>query len=68
MGKMHERGFLINMEKLEVVLRGYGAGREAFQKALLGSEGRGIKGKVTRVTDCTRLKFGGVRSKNVRRL
>lgn len=68
MGKMHERGMLINMDKLEIVLRGYGAGREAFQKALLGSEGKGIKGKVTRVTDSTRLKFGGVRSKNVRRL
>ena len=68
MGKMHERGMLVNMDKLEVVLRGYGPGREAFQKALLGSEGRGIKGKVTRVTDSTRLKFGGVRSKGVRRL
>jgi small subunit ribosomal protein S11 len=68
MGKMHERGMLINMDKLEVVLRGFGAGREAFQKALLGTEGKGIKGKVTRVTDSTRLKFGGVRSKNVRRL
>jgi small subunit ribosomal protein S11 len=68
MGKMHERGMLINMNKLEIVLRGFGAGREAFQKALLGSEGKGIKGKVTRVTDSTRLKFGGVRSKNVRRL
>ena len=68
MGKMHERGMLINMDKLEIVLRGFGAGREAFQKALLGSEGKGIKGKVTRVTDSTRLKFGGVRSKNVRRL
>jgi small subunit ribosomal protein S11 len=68
MGKMHERGMLINMDKLEVVLRGFGAGREAFQKALMGSEGKGIKGKVTRVTDSTRLKFGGVRRKNVRRL
>ena len=68
MGKMHEGGMLLNMEKLEVVMRGFGAGREAFQKALLGTEGRGIKGKVTRVTDSTRLKFGGVRSKNVRRL
>ena len=68
MGKIHERGILINMDKLEVVLRGFGAGREAFQKALLGSEGKGIKGKVTRVTDSTRLKFGGVRSRNVRRL
>ena len=68
MGKMHEKGLLINMDKLEVVMRGFGPGREAFQKALMGTEGKGIKGKVTRVTDSTRLKFGGVRSKNVRRL
>lgn len=53
---------------IEVVLRGYGQGREAFQKALLGSEGRLVKGLVKRVTDNTRLKFGGTRSRAVRRL
>lgn len=53
---------------IEVVLRGYGFGREAFQKALLGSEGRIIKGLVKRVSDNTRLKFGGTRSRAVRRL
>lgn len=53
---------------IEVVLRGYGHGREAFQKALLGSEGRMIKGLVKRVSDATRLKFGGTRSRAVRRL
>lgn len=53
---------------IEVVLRGYGLGREAFQKALLGSEGRVVKGLVKRVTDNTRTKFGGARSRAVRRL
>lgn len=53
---------------IEVVLRGYGQGREAFQKALLGSEGRLVKGLVKKVTDNTRLKFGGTRSRAVRRL
>ena len=53
---------------IEVVLRGYGAGREAFQKALLGTEGQMIKPMVVRVTDATRLKFGGTRSPAVRRL
>jgi len=57
-----------NVERIEVVLRGYGPGREAFQKALLGPEGRLVKPKVVKVTDGTRLKFGGVRSPNVRRL
>ena len=67
-GKIQEKGYLLNMEKLEVILRGFGPGREAFQKALLGPEGKALKGKVTKVSDSTRLKFGGVRSPNVRRL
>lgn len=53
---------------IEVVLRGYGLGREAFQKALLGAEGRMINHLISRVTDGTRLKFGGCRSPQVRRL
>ena len=53
---------------IEVILRGYGPGREAFQKALLGTEGRQIKPYIVRVTDATRLKFGGTRSHKVRRL
>lgn len=57
-----------DVEKIEVLLRGYGSGREAFQKAILGSEGRAISHKVVRVTDGTRLKFGGCRSRQVRRL
>lgn len=59
--KVRDRG-------IEVILRGYGNGREAFTKAMLGSEGRIIKGLVKRVTDGTRLKFGGVRSRATRRL
>ena len=57
-----------NVGRIEVVLRGFGPGREAFQKALLGPEGRFIKSKVVKVTDATRLKFGGTRSPAVRRL
>jgi len=53
---------------IEVILRGYGPGREAFVKALLGAEGRQIKPLIARVTDATRLKFGGTRSHKVRRL
>lgn len=53
---------------IEVILRGYGNGREAFQKAMLGAEGRQLKHLVNKVTDGTRLKFGGTRSRATRRL
>lgn len=59
---------LADVSKIEVVMRGYGPGREAVQKAMLGNEGKLIVKKVTKVTDGTRLKFGGVKSENVRRL
>ncbi|EEH40849.2 hypothetical protein PAAG_02825 [Paracoccidioides lutzii Pb01] len=68
MGKIQEEGHLLNMKRLEVVLRGFGPGREAFTKVLLGPEGKNIRNLVCRVTDASRLKFGGCRSKNVRRL
>ena len=68
MGKIQERGFLMDIKTLEVVLRGYGPGREAFTKILLGDEGKTIRNLVTQVTDATRLKFGGTRSRRVRRL
>ena len=66
--KMVEKGFIHNMQGVELVLRGYGAGREAVVKAIVGSEGRRLKPLIVRVTDSTRLKFGGTKSKNVRRL
>ena len=66
--QMIEKGFVQQVKQLEVVMRGYGPGREAFQKVLLGSEGGLIKPLVSRVTDGTRLKFGGTRSPKVRRL
>lgn len=58
----------VKTRKIEVVLRGYGVGREAFQKAILGSEGKMIRPLIKSVTDSTRLKFGGTRSPAVRRL
>ncbi|EEP78610.1 conserved hypothetical protein [Uncinocarpus reesii 1704] len=68
MAKIQERGFLMDIKQLEVVMRGFGPGREAFTKVLLGPEGKKIRDKVVRVTDATRLKFGGTRSPTVRRL
>ncbi|KAG9248024.1 hypothetical protein BJ878DRAFT_106941 [Calycina marina] len=67
-GRMKERGITDRVEKLEVQLRGFGSGREAVTKALLGSEGRFLRDKVRKVSDATRLKFGGTRSQKPRRL
>ena len=67
-GQIQEKGLLMEIKRLEVVFRDFGPGREAFTKVLLGSEGRNIRGLVSRVTDATRLKFGGTRSRKVRRL
>lgn len=74
MTKMQERGLADMMGApgketgIELVFRGFGQGREAFTKALMSPEGRVLKDFIVRVTDATRLKFGGTRSRNVRRL
>ena len=66
--KLHQMGVVKEIRKLEVVLRGFGAGREAVLKVLLGNEGKMLRGKIIRVADATRIKFGGTRSPNPRRL
>ncbi|KAL8799727.1 MAG: hypothetical protein Q9182_005670 [Xanthomendoza sp. 2 TL-2023] len=68
MGRIQQQGLLAQIQHLEVVLRDFGPGREAMSKILLGSEGRNVRGRVVRVCDSTRLKFGGTRSKKPRRL
>ncbi|KAJ5872444.1 uncharacterized protein N7529_004797 [Penicillium soppii] len=68
MSQIQEKGFLMDIERLEIVFRGFGKGREAFTKVLLGNEGKLLRGLVARVTDSTRLKFGGTRSRHERRL
>lgn len=65
---MQERGMMHDIQKLEVVMRGFGAGREAVTKAILGAEGRNIRDKISAVLDATRLKIGGNRSPKPRRL
>ena len=56
------------IRQLEVVLRDFGPGREAVTKILLGGEGKALRGRIVRVMDATRLKFGGTRSQKPRRL
>lgn len=53
---------------LEIVLKGYGQGRDALQKALLASEGQQIRPFVSKLTDKTPVKIGGTRAKKARRL
>jgi small subunit ribosomal protein S11 len=65
---LHQRGWVSKINQLEVSLRGFGAGREAVVKVLLGNEGRLLRSKIVKVSDSTRLKIGGTRSKNKRRL
>lgn len=68
LGQIYEGGLLKEIQRLEVVLRGFGVGREAVTKALLGAEGRILRPKIRKVTDATRVKFGGTRSRKPRRL
>ncbi|QLQ80884.1 hypothetical protein HG537_0E02390 [Torulaspora globosa] len=53
---------------IEIVMREFGKGRAAFVAALNGKEGAAIRSHVTRISDRTPLKFGGVRAPRVRRL
>lgn len=53
---------------LEIVMSQFGKGREAFLNALNGAEGNKIRRHVTRVTDNTKIKFGGVRPPRARRV
>jgi small subunit ribosomal protein S11 len=68
LGQIQEKGLLLDIQRIELVFRGFGPGRDAFVKVLLGNEGRNIRGLITSVTDSTRIKFGGARSRKVRRL
>jgi ribosomal protein S11 len=70
---VQERGYLNpdtpnQIYQLDLIFRGYGDGRMAFQTALLGVEGRFIRNRITRVFDGTRLKIGGNRAPKPRRL
>lgn len=66
--QIQEKGMLRDIKKLDVIMRGFGAGREAVTKVLLGSEGRNIRDRISSVKDATRLKIGGNRSPKPRRL
>ncbi|WYZ42641.1 hypothetical protein EsH8_VI_000340 [Colletotrichum jinshuiense] len=66
--RLNYAGWHKKINKLEVVLRGFGVGRDAAVKVLMAPEGKLWRNKVIRVADSTRLKFGGTKSKNPRRV
>ena len=68
MNRIKDKGLMPQIKKIELVYRGFGAGREAVTKAILGAEGKRIRPLIVKLSDSTRLKFGGVRSKKPRRL
>ncbi|RSL77794.1 hypothetical protein CEP51_008779 [Fusarium floridanum] len=61
-------GWPMKINRLEVVLRGFGQGREAALKVLMSPEGKVLRDKIVRVADSTRVKFAGTRSEKPRRL
>ncbi|MCJ1383105.1 hypothetical protein MMC17_006218 [Xylographa soralifera] len=65
MNRIQQEGLLAKIQRLELVLRGFGDGRDAIKKILLGSEGMGLRPRIVRVTDATRLKFGGTRMSSI---
>lgn len=63
---MEERGFLD--KNIDLVFKNFGKGRGAFEDALKGKEGNRVRSKIVRMSDNTKLKFGGTKSPKVRRL
>ncbi|GAA6025705.1 hypothetical protein JCM11491_000340 [Sporobolomyces phaffii] len=52
--------------EIEVVWKGFGQGRDAVFRTLMGAEGDQVRGLVRRVTDATPIKIGGTRAKKRR--
>jgi small subunit ribosomal protein S11 len=63
---MEEKGLL--NRKIEIVFRNFGEGREAFLNVLNGKEGTKIRPLVNRVTDGSKIRFGGDRPPGKRRV
>lgn len=66
--QMEEKKLIGPNDKIELVLKDFGKGREAFLAALQGKEGSKIRNNIVRISDNTKLQFGGSRPKKLRRL
>jgi small subunit ribosomal protein S11 len=56
-----------NIQQVELILKGFGKGRQGFLSAISGQHGEFLKDKVVRITDATPLRIGGTRLPNKRR-
>lgn len=68
LSRIQQQGLMSKIRKLELCFRGFGQGREAVTKVLMGTEGTRLREAVVRIVDKTRLKIGGNRSPAPRRL
>lgn len=68
MSRVQNDGLLMKIHALELVLRGFGNGREALTKLMLGQEGAALRDRVVRVVDASKVKMGGQRAPRPRRL
>ena len=66
--RLTHMGWPPKMKQVEIVMRGFGKGRDAAVKVLMSPEGKILRDKIIRVSDATRIKFAGTRSKKKRRL
>jgi small subunit ribosomal protein S11 len=57
----------LQVDEVEVVLKGFGKGRLGFLSALMSKQGDFLRPKVVRITDATPLRIGSVRAKNLKR-
>jgi small subunit ribosomal protein S11 len=53
--------------RVELVLKGFGPGRQGALSTIFGPMGEEIRGRINRVTDATTLAIGNVRSSNRKR-
>lgn len=67
-GKINEFKDAWRIAHLEVLWNGFGQGREAVFRALLAGEGQATKNLISKMTDKTPVKIGGVRPKKRRML
>lgn len=65
---IEDRNLINPNQKIELIMKDFGKGREAFLSALQGKEGLNIKPQIVRISDATKLRFGGARPKKLRRL
>jgi small subunit ribosomal protein S11 len=57
----------LNVDQVELVLKGFGKGRAGFLSAIESAHGEFIKKKVVRITDATPMQIGAIKARNVKR-